>query len=125
MYGPAASLNFKIFLQVQEEMQGTLSINSYSSINRHAPILPNRIRHSKRFRICFLKVRDRSKTKTFKHLHKTNMPLCMRKTRIKRDNVYLSPMQEGVTNSSVLRACENKRLNFKVNAISKPKLESR
>ena len=31
-------------------------------------------------------------------------------------------MQEGVTNSSVLRACENKRLNFKENAISKPKL---
>ena len=31
-------------------------------------------------------------------------------------------MQEGVTNSSVSRACENKRLNFKENAISKPKL---
>jgi hypothetical protein len=31
-------------------------------------------------------------------------------------------MKEGVTNSSVLRAYENKRLNFKENAISKPKL---
>jgi hypothetical protein len=31
-------------------------------------------------------------------------------------------MQEGVTNSSVSRACENKHLNFKENAISKPKL---